>query len=169
MDKSEEHTTHAPAPSVPSSPGIDRRDFLNEIAGTALGIAGVGATIVLYRYLCPNVLFEPPLTFRAGTPDVYPVNSVSYIDEQEVYIVRTDQGLYALSAICTHLGCITVWHPEDKLIECPCHGSKFRRDGTKVAGPAPRPLPRLSITLTEDGELRVNKGEIVPPNQLLRV
>lgn len=148
---------------------VSRRDFLNEIAFSALGIAGVGSALVTYRYLSPNVLFEPPTRFRAGSPDLYPLNSLTFLQDQQVYIARTAQGFCAVSAVCTHLGCITQWHPEDSLIECPCHGSKFERDGTKVAGPAPRPLPHFLITLTLDGELQVDKLETVKPSQVLRV
>src|SRR5271157_4550581 len=86
-----------------------RRDFLNEIAFSTLGIAGIGSAVVTYRYLSPNVLFEPPTTFRAGSPDLYPVNSVTYLPDQQVYIVRMESGFYAVSAVCTHLGCITQW------------------------------------------------------------
>ena len=59
-------------PAAPKS-GETRREFLNEIAGSALGIAGLGSVIVTYQYLSPNVLFEPPTTFRAGNPDLYPL------------------------------------------------------------------------------------------------
>jgi cytochrome b6-f complex iron-sulfur subunit len=169
MSESGKPTEDSGATREKSAPAIGRRDFLNEITGATLGIAGLGAVAVTYSYLSPNVLFEPPLVFRAGNPDLYPIDSVTYIEAQEVYIVRTEQGFYAVSAVCTHLGCITSWHPEHNLIECPCHGSKFRQDGTKVAGPAPRPLPHFSIMLTEAGDLRVNKGEVIKPNQVLRV
>jgi cytochrome b6-f complex iron-sulfur subunit len=159
------------AGALPSSPqsGETRREFLNEIAASALGIAGLGSMIITYQYLSPNVLFEPPTTFRAGNPDLYPLNSVTFLQDQQVYIVRTAQGFYAVSAVCTHLGCITQWKPEDNLIECPCHGSKFQREGTKVAGPAPRPLPHFALSLTADGELLVDKLEIVEANQSLKV
>jgi cytochrome b6-f complex iron-sulfur subunit len=149
--------------------GPTRREFLNEVAAGALGIAGLGSMAVTYRYLSPNVLFEPPTTFLAGGPDLYPMNSVTFLQEQQVYIVRTDQGFYAVSAVCTHLGCITQWKPELEQIACPCHGSKFRMDGTKIEGPAPRPLPHYSISLTVEGELQVDKLEIVAPSQVLKV
>jgi cytochrome b6-f complex iron-sulfur subunit len=149
--------------------GISRRDFFNEVAMGALGIAGLGATVVTYRYLSPNVLFEPSTAFRVGSPDLFPLNSVSYVQDQQVYIVRTTDGFYAVSAVCTHLGCITQWKPEAEMIACPFHGSKFRADGTKIEGPARRSLPHFSITLTADGELRVDKLETVKPGQALRV
>lgn len=148
---------------------ISRRDFLNDVAAGALGIAGLGAMVVTYRYLLPNALFEPSTTFRAGNPDLYPVNSVTFNQDQQVYIVRTQDGFYAVSAVCTHLGCITQWKPDANMIACPCHGSKFKSDGTKVEGPAPRSLPHFSITLTADGELLVNKMETIKPEQALRV
>lgn len=146
-----------------------RRDFFNEIALGALGIAGLGAATVTYRYLSPNVLFEPPTTFRAGSPDDYPVNSITFLQDKQVYIVRTQEGFYAVSAVCTHLGCITQWKPDDNLIECPCHGSKFKRDGERVAGPAPRPLPHFAITLSTDGSLMVDTLDIIKSNQPLKV
>jgi cytochrome b6-f complex iron-sulfur subunit len=166
MNDSEKATTGA---SASAKSGETRREFLNEIAGSALGIAGLGSMIVTYQYLSPNVLFEPPTTFRAGTPDLYPLDSVTFLQEQQVYIVRTAQGFYAVSAVCTHLGCITQWKPELNQIACPCHGSKFTSDGTKIEGPAPAPLPHFSISLTADGELSVDKLEIVGGSQVLKV
>jgi cytochrome b6-f complex iron-sulfur subunit len=148
---------------------ISRRDFLNDVAAGALGIAGLGAMVVTYRYLSPNALFEPSTTFRAGNPDLYPVNSVTFNQDQQVYIVRTQEGFYAVSAVCTHLGCITQWKPDANMIACPCHGSKFKSDGTKVEGPAPRSLPHFGITLTPDGELLVDKMETIKPEQTLKV
>ena len=155
--------------SAPPDSGVSRRDFFNEVAFAALGIAGLGAAVVTYRYLSPNVLFEPSTTFRAGNPDLYPVNSVTYLADQQVYIARTKDGFYAVSAVCTHLGCITQWKPEASQIACPCHGSKFQADGTKFEGPAPRSLPHFSISLAADGELRVDKLETVKPAQVLKV
>ncbi len=155
-------------PGTRPNDDVTRRDFLNEIAFSALGIAGVGSAVVTYRYLSPNVLFEPPTKFRAGSPDLYPLNSVTYLPEQQVYVVRTGEGFFAVSAVCTHLGCVTQWKPESDQIACPCHGSKFKPDGTKIEGPAPRPLPHFQITLTLDGELQVDKLEMVKPNQVLK-
>ena len=148
---------------------VTRRDFLNEFAASALGVAGLGATVVTVKYLSPNVLFEPPTQFSAGAPEDFPVNSVTYIRDQQVYIVRMPAGFYAVSAVCTHLGCITQWKPEENQIACPCHGSKFSREGAKVSGPAPRALPHFAVRLAPDGQLVVDKLEIVKESQVLKV
>jgi cytochrome b6-f complex iron-sulfur subunit len=159
-----------PAPVLPSGkPGVSRRDFLNEITLGALGVAGLGSAALTYQYFSPNVLFEPSTTFRAGNPDLYPVNSVTFLQDQQVYIVRTPTGFYAVSAVCTHLGCITQWKAEANTIACPCHGSKFQPSGRKIEGPAPRPLPHYAINLTADGELQVDKLQIIKGDQVLKV
>lgn len=167
-------------PSVPPAPRseragdeLTRRDFLNELTLGALGIAGLGSVAVTYQYFSPNVLFEPATTFRAGNPDLYPVHSVTFLQEQQVYIVRMPEGFFAVSAVCTHLGCVTQWKQDADngkgQIQCPCHGSKFRDDGSKVEGPAPRPLAHFAISLTADGELLVDKLQSIKPAQFLKV
>jgi cytochrome b6-f complex iron-sulfur subunit len=148
---------------------VSRRDFLNEITLGALGIAGLGSVAVTYQFFSPNVLFEPPTTFRAGNPDLYPIHSVTFLQDQQVYIVRMPEGFYAVSAVCTHLGCVTQWKPDAEMIACPCHGSKFKSDGTKIEGPAPRPLPHFAISLTADGELLVDKLQNIKLTQILKV
>ena len=168
MNEADKTSSTGGAPEVEKKGGVTRRDFFNEIAGAALGVTGLGAAVVTVKFLSPNVLFEPPTRFRVGTPDDYPANSVTYIQDQQVYILRTADGFYAVSAVCTHLGCITQWKPEDNQIECPCHGSKFKRNGTVVAGPAPRTLPHFAIRLMPDGGLLVDKLEIVRETQILK-
>jgi cytochrome b6-f complex iron-sulfur subunit len=169
MNETENAPTVAALPESGQKSGLARRDFLNEITFAALGVAGLGAAVVTYQYFSPNVLFEPPTRFRAGTPDLYPVNSVTFLQSQQVYIVRTPAGFYAISAVCTHLGCITQWKPDTGRIECPCHGSKFDPDGKKLEGPAPKPLPHFALALSADGELVVDKLEVVRADQALRV
>lgn len=168
MNDAEKTSSTGGAPEVEKKGSVTRRDFFNEIAGAALGVAGLGGAVVTVKFLSPNVLFEPPTRFRVGTPDDYPANSVTYIQDQQVYILRSADGFYAVSAVCTHLGCITQWKPEDNQIECPCHGSKFKRNGTVVAGPAPRTLPHFAIRLMPDGGLLVDKLEIVGETQILK-
>ena len=61
-------------------------------------------------------------------------------------IHRDDDGqLQAVSARCTHLGCLVGWNQADRTWECPCHGSQFAADGTLLQGPATEPLPHLTL------------------------
>jgi cytochrome b6-f complex iron-sulfur subunit len=166
-----EKNSLGPEPEKTQEQGqVTRRDFFNEVAAGALGIAAVGATVVTIKYLSPNVLFEPPTRFRVGTPDDFPVNSVTYFQDRKVFIVRTkDGGFFAETAVCTHLGCITKWNPEANQIQCPCHGSQFNRDGKVEHGPAPSPLPHFALRLMPDGTLLVDTQEIVSETQVLKV
>jgi rieske iron-sulfur protein len=77
---------------------------------------------------------------------------------------RAADGVVAYTAICTHTGCeVTEWVPEEQLLYCPCHESKFEpKDGAKVVdGPAPRMLPALPLKLVE-GKLAVAKPFTAP-------
>lgn len=117
------------------------------------------ATLGFLRYLFPRVLFEPPTAFRAGRPDDYVIGEVDsrWMDLYRVWIVRTRTGLYALRAICTHLGCTPRWLEIERQFKCPCHGSGFTIEGINFEGPAPRPLERLHITM-EAGEIIIDRG-----------
>jgi cytochrome b6-f complex iron-sulfur subunit len=170
MSDVEKKTAESSLDKTAEAGQVSRRDFFNEVAAGALGVAAVGATIVTIKYLSPNVLFEPPTRFRVGTPDDFPVDSVTYFQDQKVFIVRTKNGdFFAETAVCTHLGCITQWNPEAGQIQCPCHGSKFNRDGSVEHGPAPRPLPHFALRLMPDGTLLVDSQEIVDEKQVLKV
>jgi cytochrome b6-f complex iron-sulfur subunit len=142
---------------------IDRRVFIKWFvvgwSAFAAVVAGYG-TMVL-RYLFPNVLFEPVQSFRAGSPDDYEVGVVSerFKDQHGVWIVRDDEKIYALSTVCTHLGCTPNWQANEAKFKCPCHGSGFYKTGINFEGPAPRPLERFKIALTDDGEIMVDKTQ----------
>lgn len=147
-----------------------RRYFLEVVGSGAIGMAAAGSVILTAQFLSPNVLLEPSLRFKAGSPENYPPASITLHKEQKVFIVRAKEGyFYALSAICTHLGCIANWKPEDGIIACPCHGSKFGKDGKVLDGPAPGPLPRYSMTLDEQGQLVVDKGSPGGEEEILKV
>ncbi|MFI5251329.1 MAG: ubiquinol-cytochrome c reductase iron-sulfur subunit [Bacteroidota bacterium] len=149
---------------------MSRRYFLEAVGAGAIGIAAVGSVLFSGAYLAPNVVKEPPTRFKAGTPEDYSPGSVTLNQEQKVYIVRAKEGFfYALSAVCTHLGCITNWKAEEGIVACPCHGSKFDKDGTKIAGPAPRSLPRFAMSLDDQGQLIVDKSVIVGDDITLKV
>jgi cytochrome b6-f complex iron-sulfur subunit len=149
--------------------GVSRRDFFVKVGLGSIAVAGCGTALFGYQYLSPNVLYEPSPVVNAGKPDGYPPNSVTLDPETGIYVVRAPEGFYALAAVCTHLGCLTAWKPEQGIIACPCHGSKFRRDGTKIEGPAPRPLPWLRTWVNDDGDLMIDRSSIITERQLVRV
>ena len=137
-----------------------RKDFLS-LSGWVLVISVIMASVVAFmRFMFPRVIFKSKDSFKAGLPDEYPVGAVSekFIKSQRVWIVRTEDGFYALFAKCTHLGCIPRWLESEDKFKCPCHGSGFHRNGVNFEGPAPRALERMKVTLTEEGDLLIDKN-----------
>ena len=149
-------------------PDARRRDFLTRVGVGACAAACLGSAAVTVDYLTPKVLFEPPTTFRAGTPADFPEGTVRFNREQRAYIVGVAGGVYALSAVCTHLGCITRYRSDENIIACPCHGSRFDLEGNVVHGPAPRPLPWLDVRAEPSGVLVVDTGIVVPQGKVLK-
>ena len=149
--------------------GLDRRQFFIKVGLGSVAIAAAGTAAFAYQFLSPNVLYEPSPVVNAGKPDRYPADSVTLDPQTGIFVVNSPQGFFALQATCTHLGCLTAWKPELGIIACPCHGSKFKRDGTKIEGPAPRPLPWLRMWLSDEGDLMVDRAALLPSRQLVKV
>jgi len=62
---------------------------------------------------------------------------------ERLAVFRDDEGeVHAVSAVCTHMGCVVHWNKAEQTWDCPCHGSRFQVDGEVVCGPALRPLAR---------------------------
>jgi cytochrome b6-f complex iron-sulfur subunit len=151
------------------STDLDRRRFFVKLGVGSLSVAAAGTAAFSYQFLSPNVLFEPSPIINAGKPESYPLDSVTLDVNSGIYLIHSNQGFYSIGAVCTHLGCLTVWKPELGIIACPCHGSKFKRNGEKIEGPAPRPLPWYRVWLSEDGDLMVDRSAIIRSMQFLRV
>jgi cytochrome b6-f complex iron-sulfur subunit len=149
-----------------------RRDLFTA-AGWGAVLVYLGTVLLAFtRFMFPRVLFEPNPVFDAGSADNYLVGIVDerFKNEKRVWIVRTEDGFYAILAICTHLGCTPNWLKTENKFKCPCHGSGFKRDGTNFEGPAPRPLDRIKVVRTPEGTLVVDKSAVfrmapgVPPD-----
>jgi len=143
---------------------ISRREFLSWFwlgwitFGAAVGLLST----LLGRFLFPNVLFEKPSTFRAGAPSEFPPGvDERFKDTQSVWIVRSAEGIYALSTVCTHLGCTPNWLPNELKFKCPCHGSGFRTSGLNFEGPAPRPLERFALSIDDTGSVKIDKSRAI--------
>lgn len=177
--------THAPRPPAPiSTPTHEnhiwaRRSFLAMAAwGLTAGTVGVWATAFL-RFLFPRVLFEPRSTFLAGLPHDYSDGQVSekYIPSHRVWIVREGSEIFAIIAICTHLGCTPRWLSTENKFKCPCHGSGYTKEGVNFEGPAPRPMDRAKITIDDQGRILVDtsvafrwdKNEWTKPDAFINV
>src|SRR4051794_9633378 len=96
--------------------------------------------------------YQAPATRQQiGTVSQIPVGGAVIVSSAGVVLARDDAGtVKAYSATCTHQGC-AVTDIRDGLIICPCHGSKFAiSDGAVKAGPAPRPLPMIKVTVEGD-------------------
>lgn len=140
-----------------------RRDFLN-IGFWSLGIVGFLWTMASLKFLFPNVRREPPSKFKVGFPDAFPPGQVQtkFIPQFGVWVANAEfngqQQIYALKAVCTHLGCTPNWLEAEQKFKCPCHGSGFYKDGINFEGPAPRPLERYAIRIADDGQIEIDKS-----------
>lgn len=113
-----------------------RRKFITTVA---LLLASGG---LLLRYLTPRTRSKRQVLVSCATADV-PLNGAMLFQEERLALLRDSHGIYALSLVCTHLGCtVTVSSAE---LACPCHGSIFDRQGRVVKGPADKALRRLVV------------------------
>ena len=147
------------------SPLLNRRAWMG-LAWGAFSAASAAALAATGRFMFPNVLNEPPQQFKAGLPAEYGMG----VDERwkekfAVWLVRTPDdieqhtsGFYALSTVCTHLGCTPNYLSAENKFKCPCHGSGYRLTGVNFEGPAPRPLERHRVSLADDGQILVDKS-----------
>ncbi len=152
-----------PAPAAGLNTQMDRRKFISwfTLGWVSFAAATTGALSILLRFLFPNVVFEPPTSFKAGLPSDYEIGKVDerWKEKFGVWMMRVPEGIYALSTICTHLGCTPNWLDTENKFKCPCHGSGFYKTGINFEGPAPRPLERYRISFAEDGQILVDKSK----------
>jgi cytochrome b6-f complex iron-sulfur subunit len=131
--------------------GVTRRELLNYAWLASLGIflaqiGGVGYLFAMPRFKVGEfggvfILSTAEIPSEDAPPK--PVN------EGRFWLVNTGSGVLALYKVCTHLGCLYDWAESEGKFICPCHGSQFAKDGTYLAGPAPRSLDRFPITAVD--------------------
>jgi cytochrome b6-f complex iron-sulfur subunit len=134
---------------------------------SAFAAASAALTLLSVRFMFPNVLAEPPSTIKIGLPSNYEKEDVNerFKAEWGFWVVRSTRYngqdvLVAIKSVCTHLGCPPNWLAGEQKFKCPCHGSGFYISGINFEGPAPRPLERFKVSLSDDGQVMVDKSQI---------
>ena len=122
-----------------------RRRFLGGVMLTSLGVSLAGTLAVWVRYLWPSVLFELPTRFRAARIGDLVRKRILFLRDRKLFVVKDEEGIFAQSAVCPHLGCLARANPAEDGFFCPCHGSQFSIDGRVIKGPAPKALAHYQI------------------------
>ena len=144
-----------------------RRDFLGLAALGSAGAALLFGLVGMLRLPKAAVLPSPSKKFRVTLPETLGERAPFVPSGRSVAVVREGGAVYAVSTICTHLGCIVKSTPEG--FQCPCHGSRFALDGSVVKGPAPQSLPWLSIQQIDASTYLVDEGAVVPQGSKVEV
>lgn len=154
-------STNAPKPSRLAPEAVPRRDFLGLAALWSAGATLLFAFVGLLRLPKAAVLPSPSKRFRVTLPESLGEGEPFVPAGRSVALFRDAGGVYALSIVCTHLGCIV--KTTNHGFVCPCHGSQFAADGTVVKGPAPKGLPWLAVSQSGGDAYVVDEGKPVPP------
>lgn len=140
---------------------VSRRAFIGSaMIGSALA-AAAGIIYPLARYLLPESKGgggkKETYTVSLNEIHVGEARFFTFKRKAALLIRKTDTDIVALSAVCTHLGCIVKFHEDTKQLVCPCHGAKYDQSGRVLAGPAPKPLAAYN-TRIEAGNVIVEEA-----------
>jgi len=130
----------------------ERRTFLGIMLGGVGVVIAAAAAWPIWRFLSPRTgagKLEEVKIPRAKIPlgGAYFFN---YRGRPAVALQENPGKFSALSAVCTHLGCIVKWVPEKDEFLCPCHGGRYSAAGKVLGGPPPKPLETLPVSLVDD-------------------
>lgn len=143
-------------------PKLGRREFWDTFAfgsfWTAIGTAVLG----MVKLPKPGVMPEASSRVKLGRPHAWPPGVALALADKNLFVFGDAEGVYAISAVCTHLGCIVNRTAEGRF-ECHCHGSRFDAEGRPRAGPAPRGLDWLEVRQAPNGVLYADTSRPVPP------
>jgi nitrite reductase/ring-hydroxylating ferredoxin subunit len=151
---------------LPDLPDFVRRRLF-AVGCVGLGAATAGFLAATFRFLVPNVLYEPSRRFDIGAPEDFPPGSVTFLPDRRLYVFNGADGFYAISSVCTHLGCnVKRGGPG---FACPCHGSQYDENGQVIRGPAPKSLAWYALSLSPHTQLVVDLDQQVNAEFRLRV
>lgn len=133
--------------SGPEAERFPRRRLLKVLGGAA-GVAALTQLTGLSG--CGPKVAEPPPVAEvplASLPEGERVRVMMGVTPIEV--TRSGDEVTAHSLWCTHLGCEVKWSGEKKKYFCPCHEGIYNAKGFPIAGPPPRPLDKLQVTVAD--------------------
>lgn len=164
-------TAKAPAPAAPHSEAAPdtttRRSFLTLASGSAIAVAAVATGAASGLFLRPRVTYGPPARVPIGRPENFASGSQVVFPEAKICVRRAGNKIAAISTVCTHLGCTV--NPVETGFDCPCHGSTYDEKGEVTGGPAPKALAWYRVTQAPNGELVVDKHEVVEADTFLEL
>lgn len=148
---------------MPTQP-LSRRGFLKYA-----GLLSFSAAVTTVGVLAPIVAYLWPPEQGGGTAgglvavastDELPLGQgqVYSVNNKPVLVMHTEDGYKAVSATCTHLGCIVFWDLGKQVVSCPCHEAYFNTSGAVISGPPPAPLEEYEV-LVERDQIYVEGGE----------
>ncbi len=143
---------------------MDRRDFLKKII-KAFFFSISFSLILILSYIYPSRIKQKKLSYiylteeealhKSGIKRLeYKYNLHEKTIVSFVFLKKEGEELTAFSPLCTHLGCLLKWNNIEKEFVCVCHGGKFDMDGKVIAGPPPKPLERLPLSI-RDGKVYI--------------
>ncbi|MFZ5479555.1 MAG: ubiquinol-cytochrome c reductase iron-sulfur subunit [Myxococcota bacterium] len=145
-----------------------RRGFIRMFGAGGFAVLALEALWSTVRFARAPVSYGPPMKRALGEPARFPTGATEYVDGAKVFVMRDAKGLRALSATCTHLGCTVRENPDKDGFTCPCHGSRFDREGRVVGGPAPQSLTYHALEVDKQGRLVVDLAREVGEDDRLR-
>jgi cytochrome b6-f complex iron-sulfur subunit len=151
-------TPTAPRSRLDPEP-MPRRDFLGLASLVSTGAALLFALVGSMRLPKAAVLPVAARRFKVSLPESLGPGQAFSPPGRNVALFRDAEGVYAVSLVCTHLGCIV--KPSPTGFDCPCHGSRFHADGSVMRGPAPTPLHWIKVSGAK-GEYTVDESVNVP-------
>jgi cytochrome b6-f complex iron-sulfur subunit len=135
------------------TPNLSRRDFIKLSTNALFGLAGLLGLGGLIRYFSFLPDPGPPVEFDLGDVAGYPIGSHTVRPDIPAVIYNRGGEVMVYSLTCTHLGCTV--EQDGGEFACPCHGSRFDKNGVVLKGPAQKPLQKLRVDVLEDNTLRL--------------
>ncbi len=134
---------------------FSRHDFLKFLTNTIFSLSGLIGLSGLIRFFSYQSDPGPPTEFDLGSKYDYPKGFQVIRPDIPAAIINTDEGIIAISLVCTHLGCSVEENIDGEGFTCPCHGSRYNKKGTVLQGPATKNLPRFRIVEQDDNTLKL--------------